>query len=341
MRRSSPGSTFCTPSSSLNDFSPRDAFSASTPGGMWRSVASTVAGFSHGDLLRTGATRATECPARPNAVTSPRTCADAPFRPRTGIPRSGQRYAILTAMSSVVGSSTGQELLMEVTKERQGPVKGDRVEQIARDHPVEIVNLASEAIPEEPLRIHRLLGPLLVPLEIRATGRLHEVGPIPFRIGKELSKAGNVVLQKGHHVGDFEIRIGSHRSVEIDDRPASSRRENLRAAEIAVAEGVGAGIDGRHMCDQELAQIFEKRGVSGLEERDPRDVVRHVVEERANVPRRHARDGQGVDVPVDGADDAQQIAASVWVEGGGQRRPWPSFLEEQPQVSLDAHRGGD
>src|SRR3989454_9563006 len=132
MRRSSPGNTFCTPSSSLNDFRARDAFSASTPGGMWRSVASPVAGFSHGDLLRTGATRATECPARPNAATSPRTCADAPFRPRTGIPRSGQRYAILTAMSSVVGSATGQELLAELTEDPQGPVQGDQVEQIAR-----------------------------------------------------------------------------------------------------------------------------------------------------------------------------------------------------------------
>src|SRR5438132_3314803 len=338
MRRSSPGSKFRTPSSSLNDFSARDAFSASTPGGTWRSVASTVAGCSHGDLLRTGATRATECPARPNAATSPRTWADAPFRPRTGIPRSGQRYAILTATSSVVGSSKGQELLAEVTKELQGPVKGDGVEQIARDHPVEIVNLASDAIPEEPLRIHRLLGSLLVPLEIRASGRLHTVGRIPFGIGKELSKAGNVVLQEGHHVGDFEIRIRSHRSVEIDDGPASILTENLRAAEIAVAEGVRAGIDGRHMGDQEIAETFEKRGVSGLEERDPRDVVRHVVQDRANVPRRHARDGQGVDVPVDDADEAQQIPASVSVEESGQRHPWPSFLEEHPEVSLDADR---
>src|SRR5207247_5998606 len=119
---------------------------------------------------------------RPNAGTCPRTWADAPVRPRTVIPRSGQRYAILTAMSSVAGSSMGQELSTEATKERQGPVKGDRVEQIARDHPVEIVNLASDAIPEEPLRIHRLLGPLLVPLEIRATGRLHQGGPVPVGI---------------------------------------------------------------------------------------------------------------------------------------------------------------
>src|SRR3712207_3808473 len=64
---------------------------------MCSSRVSRFAGSSHGDLLRSGAASTTECPARPNAAISSRTCTEAPFRPRTGMPRSGQRYRILTS----------------------------------------------------------------------------------------------------------------------------------------------------------------------------------------------------------------------------------------------------
>src|SRR5215212_6871171 len=58
---------------------------------------SSFAGSSHGDLLRSGAASTTECPARPNAAINSRTCTEAPLYPRTGMPRSGQRYRILTS----------------------------------------------------------------------------------------------------------------------------------------------------------------------------------------------------------------------------------------------------
>src|SRR3712207_5839584 len=64
---------------------------------MCSSRVSRFAGSSHGDLLRSGAASTTECPARPNAAISSRTCTEAPFRPRTGMPRSGQSYRILTS----------------------------------------------------------------------------------------------------------------------------------------------------------------------------------------------------------------------------------------------------
>src|SRR3712207_5537010 len=64
---------------------------------MCSSRVSRFAGSSHGDLLRSGAASTTGCPARPNAAISSRTCTEAPFRPRTGMPRSAQRYRILTS----------------------------------------------------------------------------------------------------------------------------------------------------------------------------------------------------------------------------------------------------
>lgn len=95
MRFSSPRSEFAHPPSvSLNAVSERTAGSTSPFGGRCSSGAVSLAGFSHGDLTRTGAARTIECPARSKAVTRLRTCTEAPFRPRTGMPRSGQRYRI-------------------------------------------------------------------------------------------------------------------------------------------------------------------------------------------------------------------------------------------------------
>src|SRR5262245_48503578 len=69
------------------------------------------AGSSHGDRFSSGAARITEWPARASAAARLRTWIDAPLRPRTGMPRSGQRYRILMAVSRLLRLCPLQALL--------------------------------------------------------------------------------------------------------------------------------------------------------------------------------------------------------------------------------------
>src|SRR5574341_276929 len=98
MRRNSPGKEFSTPTVSLNAFSAQTDSKTFSLGARDNSRAFVGAGSSHGDLLSSEAARITECPALVSAETIERTCTDAPFRPRAGMPRSGHRYRIFIAL---------------------------------------------------------------------------------------------------------------------------------------------------------------------------------------------------------------------------------------------------
>ena len=129
-------------------------------------------------------------------------------------------------------------------------MKRDRVIDIPREHAGQIVNLAPDPIPEEPSRIQRLLRPFLVSLHVCVTGRVQDLGRARSRINEALPKERNFIFQKRHQLRDFQIGIRAHRPIEIDDRPPPIVLEDVRAAEIAVAEGISRGIDPRHMREQ-------------------------------------------------------------------------------------------
>src|SRR5262249_42752268 len=104
----------------------------------------------------------------------------------------------------------------------------------------------------------------------------------------------------------------SHRRVEIDDHRAPIVLEDVRAAEIAVAEGICVGIESWHMRDQQSADVFEERRLRRVEERKPLDVRIEAVEEGVNAPRRHVPDVvEGVNVPMESADGTENIARVV------------------------------
>src|SRR3712207_2990140 len=203
---------------------------------MCSSCASRFAGSSHGDLLRSGAASTTECPARPNAAISSRTCTEAPFRPRTGMPRSGQTYRILTSEgplgSTLVVCFTGS--LKELAK-----LCGVAVD----------VELCLDQTPRpsgEP-------GAQIRPLEKPSDGR-GECGGIPLRdheprlsvayrfrdsgyVGRDAGRAQGHRLQKNGRqavavpIGADDARRGEHRCVldESDQLALGAGPEQLDA----------------------------------------------------------------------------------------------------------------
>ena len=235
--------------------------------------------------------------------------------------------------------SVSPELLAQIVKEPDHPIERDRVQEVPRDHPGEIVNLAADPVPEEPLRIQRLVRPFLVALHVRLTGRRQEVGRVLFRVDEALAKERDVMFQERHQLRHFQIGIGAHRRIEIDDHRALIVLEDMRAAEIAVTEGISVGIDPWHMRDQQFADVFEERRLCRTEERNPLDPRIEAVHEGANVPGWHMPDVEGVNIPMDSSDGTEYIARSVRLEANGQRFGRPCLLEEDARVAATAPRG--